>query len=151
MRRKCTVRADWEIDLNTQRQNHKAQARQEVGGQEQFNVQHYDKMIKTCCITPTPILPFSDEFCQLLRRNLAMLHVVVEHVEAIVFFTLGVRDRHVSHSGNNLSPVARTLPSQCSLKSSTVSVSGAHAPGVFTAGSAHSYSSLPFWRAMKHR
>lgn len=85
-------------------------------------MQHYDKMSKTCCITPTLILPFSDEFCQLLRRNLAMLHVVVEHVEAIVFFTLGVRDRYVSHSGNDLSPVARTLPSRCSLKSSTISV-----------------------------
>lgn len=61
-----------------------------------------------------PILPFSDEFCQLFWRNLAMLHVVVEHVKAIVFFTLGFRGRQRNKCKYPLSYCTKSMFSKIS-------------------------------------
>lgn len=38
-------------------------------------------------------LPFPDEVCQLLGGNLTMLHIVVEHIKAIIFFPLYKRQK----------------------------------------------------------
>lgn len=45
------------------------------------------------CVSDGDFLPFSDEVCQLLGGNLAMFHVMVEHIKAIIFFTLQFRDK----------------------------------------------------------
>lgn len=104
----------------------------------------------TAGVSDCDVLPFSDEVCQLLGGNLAMLHVMVEHIKAIIFFTL---QRQIDQSlgtslnNNNNTIIDRTLPWRLSLQAA-FSLS-AYVPGACAAASGQSYSSLPCLKVME--